>query len=1153
MGGFFGTIPIVMRRVKANARLLLAVVIGAVLAAAIMSTTSIYTDAIRDLGLKFALNDRGQDSINYRLGSTSQSSRPDIFENNQKFITDAVDAHLGGILDGPLTFMGKSATFFPTEPGGTVPEDQGRPRAHFNFVSGVEEHIDIVDGRLPDSVTSSSDTLNLEVAVGAETAERLGISLGSQYDLHPFWREDIEPVHVTVVGIVQETDADEEFWVNEDDIFTFETASWDTIPMLISPETFFGALAVYLPNMVSDYTTLAYVDTGSINARNADSVSTSLDRFSRVIGSNVVRTSVQSDLPDVLATFDEKLFFTRIPLLVLVLQIAAIVLYYLFMVSTMLVERQAGEIALLKSRGATTAQVMRVYFIEGLAISGIAILAGPPLAATVISFLGQTPPFTDLTDGSNLEVTLSIGAYLWAGGGALLALITLLVPAYLATRRTIVNQRSASARPSQQPFFMRYYLDLGLAAAGGVLLYQLDRRGGLVTEGFFGDQSVDPVMLLAPAFFILTVGIVFLRLFPLVLRVLSWIVARAQGATVLIGMWQLVRNPVHYSRLVLLLMLATAVGMFAASFGTTLESSYADRAYFESGSQLRVTDVRMLPPAGPNGAAQAVADITGAEEGTAAFRTRGSQGSLATRQSLDILGVDSDNFADIAYFREDFAGESLDDLMALLREGRPTRVGVTLPQDARWLGLWVNPVNMPSEFSLQFEAVDATGRYFTYLLGPDIVEQMPQGWHLLVSDLERPGTSYGSPRIFGRRRNADFERNNGPFPILEPQAPLTITSFTLRSPTRFAAPAGALVLDDLHTSSAAQLDAELMETKRLYDPQRSIGSLPDATPVLDFDTVGEWAPLAGLLPDPLNDQTRTVSSDSYNGLELSWQPQEGQIRGHGLQYAGTLNPIPALVSEAFIRSSNLAVGDITSVFVNSLFMDVEIVGTYDLFPTLGDSREQSTMVMDGPTLAASLNANPLGPLEYLDEIWLNGDGPLILDNVGDLVEQRAIAGGISSFDEIRAAQERDPLVAAGWEGILFISFAAILILSAIGFLIYSYLTAQRRTLEFAVLRTMGFSKRQIAGVVGFEQVFVIGLGMIAGTLMGMRLGSLMIRYMGITETGDEVLPPMQLEISWFTVGTAWLVLGLVFLVTIGAVVLLYSRLALHRVLRIGET
>src|SRR5205085_2169634 len=111
---------------------------------------------------------------------------------------------------------------------------------------------------------------------------------------------------------------------------------------------------------------------------------------------------------------------------------------------------------------------------------------------------------------------------------------------------------------------------------------------------------------------------------------------------------------------------------------------------------------------------------------------------------------------------------------------------------------------------------------------------------------------------------------------------------------------------------------------------------------------------------------------------------------------------------------------------------------------------------------------------------------------------------------------------------------------------------QKRTLEFAVLRTMGFSRRQIATVVGFEQLFVIGLGMSAGSLMGLRLGRLMIKYAGLTETGSAVVPPMFLHVSWTTAGAAIFVLGSVFLVTIGIVVLLYSRLALHRVLRIGE-
>ncbi len=1152
MGGFVSVVPIVVRRVKANVRLLLALVIGAVLAAAIMSTTSIYTDAIRDLGLRFALDDRGDDAINYRLGSTSQSSIPEVFDQNQAFIAEVAGAFLSPLLDGEPTSIGRSATFFPTQPGGTVSEDPGKLRAHFNFVTGAEAQLETVDGRLPDAAPALSGAPVLEVAIGAETAARLGISLGAEHDLHPFWRDDVEPVHVTVVGIVRAVDPEAEFWVNEDAVFSVHTASWDTIPMLISKDTFFAALSAYLPGMVNDYTTLIYVDTGAINARNADSISIALRHFDGAVRNNVVRTTVESELPGVLATYDEKLFFTRIPMLVLILQIAAIVLYYLFMVSTMLIERQAGEIALLKSRGATTGQIMKIYAIEGLAVSGIAILAGPPLAATVISFMGQTPPFADLTGGSNLQVTLSAGAYFWAAGGALFAFAALLLPAYVAARNTIVNQRAASARPTLQPFFMRYYLDLGLAAAGGVLLYQLDRRGSLVTDGFFGDRSVDPVLLLAPAFFILTVGIVFLRTFPLVLRLLTWAVARAQGAAIIIGMWQLVRNPVHYSRLVLLLMLATAVGMFAASFGATLDASYTDRARFESGSQLRLTDVRTILGPGPLDTAGSTASLTGATQGAATYRMQGNEGPVTSRQSVEILGVDSETFAEIAYFREDFADQTLPELMDKISDGRPAALGVTLPADARWLGIWVDPVDMSSEFSLRFEAVDATGRYFSYLLGPDLVEEMPQGWTLLVSDLERPGTAFGELRFHGRSIGPSLARNYGPFPVLEPQMPLTITSITLRSPTRFAAPAGAIVFDDLHTSSATQLDPALMESKRLYDPRRVITALPDATLLVDFDSVSDWVPLDGLLAVPLNDEIRAVASGSHAGIELSWEPQRGQVIAHGLQFSGTLDLIPVLASKAFLSNSGLQLGDTTTIFSSSLYLDIVIAGAYDLFPTLGDSRKQPSLVADGPTLAASINANPDGPARYPDEIWLAGD-EAVSQAARELIEEGTLVGGISSFDELQEAQQSDPLVAAGWEGILFISFAAILLLSAIGFLIYSYLTAQRRTLEFAVLRTMGFSKPQIAVLVGFEQVFVIGLGMIAGTLMGMRLGSLMIRYMGITETGEEVLPPMLLEISWATVGLAWLALGFVFLVTIGAVVLLYSRLALHRVLRIGET
>jgi hypothetical protein len=152
----------------------------------------------------------------------------------------------------------------------------------------------------------------------------------------------------------------------------------------------------------------------------------------------------------------------------------------------------------------------------------------------------------------------------------------------------------------------------------------------------------------------------------------------------------------------------------------------------------------------------------------------------------------------------------------------------------------------------------------------------------------------------------------------------------------------------------------------------------------------------------------------------------------------------------------------------------------------------------------------------------------------------------------RLVQQSDPLVAAGWEGILAIAFGAVLLLSAIGFLVYSYLTAQERALEFAIMRTLGFSRTQIFGVVAFEHLFVIAAGMGLGTLVGLQVGRLMMDFLGTDEQGATVLPPFVLGVSWPSIFVAWGILGAVFAATIAAVVLLYVRLQVHRALRIGD-
>jgi ABC-type lipoprotein release transport system permease subunit len=1129
----------VLRRVRANARLLAAVVIGAVIAAALLSTTQIYPDALRELGLSYTLQQVPEDEKNLRVQSTSQASRADLYETRRDLIEDAATRHLGGLLAGQ-TWIGRSATFFPTPPGGAVTDDPARLRANVQFISGLEPHIEVISGELPVAAVAPADGSppSIEVALGAETAAKLDIKVGDRFDIHPFLPRDAAPIDVTIAAIIAPLDPEDPYFVGMGDLFYTSTPNWDTLILIVPEETFFDAVVAYLPTITSDFWNLTYVDTTQINGANAEESRLRVEAFRGEVTRNIERTVVETRLTEILETFDEKLFFTRLPFLVLLLQVAGIVLYYLFMVSTMLVERQESEIALLKSRGATTGQVMRIYFIEGLLIAGVAIAAGPPLAGLVVGLLGRTPAFTDLTGGANLLVSISGTAYLWAAAGAGLAFLALTWPAYNATRRTVVQYKTAAARPPQQAAFTKYYLDLVLVGVGAILFYQLDRRGSLVTDRFFGEQTIDPVQLLTPSLFIVAVAIFFLRLFPILLRGLAWLVAHLKGTAVLIGMWQLVRNPTHYSRLVLLLILATAVGMFAASFGATLNQSYEDRAAYTAGAPYRIADITFIDTTGPDTFEAAVTEMSGAEAVSPALRIPARSNLDTTRDTLDLLAIDPASFAEVGYFRGDFAGDSLSEISEALVAEEPAARGIPIPEGTRWLGMWVKAAELRGRILIDANLVDADGRYVTVrfrAIGdtrPDA--EMPADWTFVVADMEREHT--------------DVSR----FREAPPVAPIALQSLSVRMVSSFSFRSGAVQFDDLQASSEASLPPEL-RGGFLVDAGRGFPGLPNATTIDNFDSTATWRPLEGQFVNaPVDGLTTVPAPDGGAAAELRWDTTTGRSRVHGIMLERPVAPITVYASDAFLQQTGTTVGDQTSLYVNGTYVEATVVGRFRLFPTLGDGEVTSAVVTDLERLLTLINGNPAAQPVYANEAWLT-PGPETAGNVEAAISAGRLFGQVFDLEELRVEQEKDPLLSAGWEGILFISFLAILLLSALGFLIYSYLTAQRRTLEFAILRTLGFSRSQIAAVVGFEQVFVIGLGMLAGSLVGLRLGTLMIDYMGLSETGDAVVPPMLLHVSWITLGTTWGALSVAFLVTIGIVVLLYSRLALHRVLRIGET
>ena len=439
-----------------------------------------------------------------------------------------------------------------------------------------------------------------------------------------------------------------------------------------------------------------------------------------------------------------------------------------------------------------------------------------------------------------------------------------------------------------------------------------------------------------------------------------------------------------------------------------------------------------------------------------------------------------------------------------------------MPPGSRALGIWTR-ISLPDRAARPgLRLRDENGLLYEYLFVSDAVDE-DDGWLLYAVDLTRP-----------------FNPRNTP-PDLD--APLEVESVFL-SIRRFAAAPGRVtaVVDDIVAwpEGGGRDDAVVIEAFESLDRYQSITGASGAA-----ETTITRAEVD-------NDRGRYAAQISFNYDNFS-------VTAVGLRLRRSPEPLRVLASESFLEATGASPGDTFPLRVNRQVLTAQLAGAFELFPGFYPSEREHLLVADLATLrgagagiprvAGGIVANEvwLGSVEgvELTREWLDDEHGL---RVREVYDEAAIF----------ALESSDPLVAASWEGILFLSFGAVLLLTALGFIVFSYLAAQTRSLEFAILRTMGFSGRQIVGVVGFEQLFVIVAGVAAGTALGFPLGRLMIGALALTEDGSDVVPPLLSQVSWETVLSVYGLLALVFIATVAALARLYSRLALHRALRIGE-
>lgn len=294
----------------------------------------------------------------------------------------------------------------------------------------------------------------------------------------------------------------------------------------------------------------------------------------------------------VLASYARREAELSFHLLVLTVPVLLMLAFYLFMVSQLMVRGESGVVAVLESRGAGRPRILGLYGIEGLLLALPALVAGPLAGTWMVRVIGASGGFLEFVDRKALPVALDGPTLLTAAVAACLSMAATLLPVLSISRTTIVLQRRVRARPDRAPLWERLFLDVLLLGIGLYALYRLNaeldafRRTG---EGGT-DAQPDFLLFLASTIFLLGSGLLFLRLYPILLRILYRIGRGLWGPALYASFHQLLHagNPVRF--LMLFLILALSVGLFSANAARTLNGNREDNIRCRVGADIRLQE-----------------------------------------------------------------------------------------------------------------------------------------------------------------------------------------------------------------------------------------------------------------------------------------------------------------------------------------------------------------------------------------------------------------------------------------------------------------------------------------------------------------------------------------------------------------------------------
>lgn len=681
-------------RVRETWRLLMVAGLGILIAVIILCSVPLFSTVSLTAGLRSVLSASPQDA---QVTLTATALRFD-----QHIFTQNIDQPLQALVHQELgSYINKPPEFILQMQGlDIISSDSSTSGDHMTLLGfntqEAASHVHLLAGQIPQPTSA-----NLQLAISQKTAERLQVTVGDTISLGfsalytlPEGGTKLVPqtLNTQVTGIFATTTNDLYWQGNAFDPTTLPGGIGYTA--LMSTSTYL-ALITHLGNAFGEDQEGVFFAAGQepllawfyalninyVSINNLDDLiarfSTTQTRIANRYGQGVYLSNPQivgpalatSSTSSTIERYRDRVAVATVPASILALQMLALMLFFVSMITNLLVERQTTAIALLRSRGASRQQILGSFVIQSLGVGVIALIAGPLLALPTVRLLGQyllasadQHALTTL-DSDLLQTAWSLRWYALAA--VVCSIITMIIAVRGSTSRDVLALRREATRSTRRSLWRRLNLDtifIIIALTGFVLSLYVTNTGALDTRSNLLIST--PLALVAPILLVLAGIFLFLRLFPLLLRLAARLAARRPGAPSMIAIAHMARSPQQATSMILLLALASSFGIFAIIFNASQTQQTINITGHEVGADFSGT-IPQSSLAQPSLAKQTAAyrGLPGVTSASLGYSSEAVPSGNNQSLVLQIRAVDTTTYAQTAIWTRQDSSQPLDSLM----------------------------------------------------------------------------------------------------------------------------------------------------------------------------------------------------------------------------------------------------------------------------------------------------------------------------------------------------------------------------------------------------------------------------------------------------------------------------------------------------------